>query len=45
MCLKGEKKRGQAAKACQSHKGSDLHSFDASASTVLAGEVKKVWQL
>jgi len=37
----GEKKRGQAAEVCQSHKGNDLHPSDASASTVLAGVVRK----
>jgi hypothetical protein len=40
LCWEGEKKRGQAAKACQSHKGNDLHPSDASASAVLAGVVR-----
>jgi len=37
----GEKKRGQAAEVCQSHKGNDLHPSDASASAVLAGVARK----
>ena len=41
----GEKKRGQASKVARAVRATFIHPSDASARTVLAGEVKKAWQL
>ena len=41
----GEKKRGQASKVARAIRATIIHPSDASASTALAGVVKKDWQL